>query len=186
MIDYEVDYELIRETFVKFGERMEALGFPKMLEDIEGSGKIGKCVRDPRDASRIKVLVKYLKSLGKDLLEEERELRAQGKVDPSLLEAKQALEECYQTLKMCVIDTQSPKQAAELRSQQANIGKKNQPTMRAPVPQQRQALPSSGALVPTQLTPAQLAQLQAMQNQGRVLHPAQVISPVGGMPQRRR
>lgn len=157
MIDYEVDYELIRETFVTFGERMEALGFPKMLEDIEGSGKVGKCVRDPRDAARIKVLVKYLKGLGQDLLKEERELLAKGQMDPAVTQAKKALEDCYQTLKLCVIDTQSPKQASDLRSKQAEIGKQVKPTMRVPAAvsqhQQRPALAPSQVIPPRALPP---------------------------------
>jgi len=151
VIDYEVDYELIRETFITFGERMEALGFPKMLEDIEGSGKVGRCVRDPRDVVRIKVLVKYLKGLGQDLIKEERELLAKGQMDPAIAQAKKALEDCYQTLKLCVIDTDSPKQASERRSQQATIGKQVQPTMRAPTPM----LPAPQRVQPA-LSPAQV------------------------------
>lgn len=132
MNDYEVDYELIRETFVRFGERMEALGFPKMLEDIEGSGRIGKCVRDPRDTQRIEVLIKYLKGLGQDLLKEERELISRGQMDPAIPQAKAALEECYQTFKLCVVDTQSPSQAAKIREAQVAAARKVIPTMRVP------------------------------------------------------
>lgn len=162
MIDYEVDYELIRETFVTFGERMEALGFPKMLEEIEGAGKIGRCVRDPRDGARIKVLVKYLKGLGQDLVKEERELLATGQMDPSLPQAKAALEDCYQTLKLCVIDTQSPKQASDRRSQQAEIGKQVKPTMRAPAVAQRQALQVPQKIVKNALVPSQVIQPRAL------------------------
>lgn len=132
MNDFEIDYELIRETFVRFGERMEALGFPKMLEDIEGSGKIGKCVRDPRDTARIEVLIKYLKGLGQELVKEERELAAQGQMDPAIPQAKAALEECYQTFKLCVVDTQSPSQAAKVREKQVEAARKVLPTMRVP------------------------------------------------------
>lgn len=162
MIDYEVDYELIRETFVTFGERMEALGFPKMLEEIEGAGKIGRCVRDPRDGARIKVLVKYLKGLGQDLVKEERELLATGQMDPSLPQAKAALEDCYQTLKLCVIDTQSPKQASDRRSQQAEIGKQVKPTMRAPAVAQRQALQVPQKIAKNALVPSQVIQPRAL------------------------
>ena len=162
MIDYEVDYELIRETFVTFGERMEALGFPKMLEEIEGAGKIGRCVRDPRDGARIKVLVKYLKGLGQDLVKEERELLAKGQMDPSLPQAKAALEDCYQTLKLCVIDTQSPKQASDRRSHQAEIGKQVKPTMRAPTVTKRQALQVQPKIVKNALVPSQVIQPRAL------------------------
>jgi hypothetical protein len=175
MNDYEVDYELIRETMVQFGERMESLGFPKILEDVEGSGKIGKCVRDPRDTERVMLLVKYLKGLGQDLIEEERELIQRGQIDPAIAQAKAALEECYQTLKLCVVDTQAPGQAADQRKAQMQAAQRVQPTMRVAAPQQRRALPAA------QLTPAQLAQLraaQAAQAQGRVLIP-QVIQPKG-------
>ena len=182
MNDYEVDYELIRETMVQFGERMETLGFPKVLEDVEGAGKIGKCVRDPRDTERVMFVIKYLKDLGQDLLEEERELIQRGQIDPAIAQAKAALEECYQTLKLCVVDTQAPGQAAEQRKAQLAAAQRVQPTMRVAPPQQRQALPAPQ--VPMQLTPAQVAQLRAAQAaraaqaQGRLLIP-QVIQPKG-------
>jgi hypothetical protein len=171
--DYEVDYELIRETLVQFGERMEALGFPKILEDIEGTGKVGKCARDPRDTERIATLIKYLKGLGADLVQEERALLARGQMDPAIMQAKQALEECYQTMKLCVVDTQGPEEAAAMRRRQAEAARRVQPTMRVPAPQVRRALPAA------QLTPAQIAQVRAMQAaqaQGRVLVP-QVLPP---------
>jgi hypothetical protein len=185
MNDYEVDYELIRETMVRFGERMETLGFPKVLEDVEGTGKIGKCVRDPRDTERVLFIVKYLKSIGQDLLEEERELIQKGQIDPAIAKAKAALEEAFQTLKLCIVDTQAPGQAAAQRKAQMQAAQRVQPTMRAPVAQPRQALPAPRTAV--QLTPAQVAQLRAAQAmqaqaaQGRpALIPAQVIP--GGKP----
>jgi len=177
MNDYEVDYELIRETIVKFGERMEALGFPKILEDIEGSGKIGKCVRDPRDTQRVLQIVKYLKSVAQDLIEEERELIQKGQIDPAIPQAKAALEECYQTMKLCVVDTQGPGQAEAQRRAQLAAAQKVQPTMRVAAPQQRQALPAPRvAAAPVQLTPAQMAQIRAAQMaRTKALVPSQVI-----------
>lgn len=181
MNDYEIDYELIRETMIHFGERMEALGFPKVLEDVEGAGKIGKCVRDPRDTERVMFVVKYLKGLGQDLIEEERELIARGQVDPAIAQAKAALEETYQTLKLCIIDTQAPGQAEAQRKAQLAAAQRAQPTMRVAPPQPRQALPAPRvvAAAPVQLTPAQVAQLRAAQaaQRGQVLVPSQVISP---------
>lgn len=181
MNDYEIDYELIRETMVHFGERMEALGFPKVLEDVEGSGKIGKCVRDPRDTERVMFIVKYLKTLAQDLIEEERELIQQGKIDPAIAQGKAALEECYQTLKICIVDTQAPGQAEEQRKAQLRAAQRAQPTMRVAPPQQRQALPAPRmvAAAPVQLTPEQVAQLRARQAQAQALIP-QVIPPVRG------
>lgn len=182
MNDYEVDYELIRETMVHFGERMESLGFPKVLEDVEGTGKVGKCVRDPRDTERVMFIVKYLKTLGQDLIEEERELIQKGQIDPAIAQAKAALEECYQTMKLCIVDTQAPGQAEVQRRAQLVAAQRAQPTMRVAPPQQRQALPAPQVSV--QLTPAQIAQLRAAQAaraaqaQGRVLIP-QVIQPKG-------
>jgi hypothetical protein len=177
MNDYEVDYELIRETMVQFGERMETLGFPKVLEDVEGAGKIGKCVRDPRDTERVMFVIKYLKDLGQDLLEEERELIQKGQIDPAIAQAKAALEECYQTLKLCVVDTQAPGQAAEQRKAQLAAAQRVQPTMRVAPPQQRQALPAPAAgRAPVVLTPAQVAQLRAVQMaRAKALVPSQVI-----------
>jgi len=174
--DYEVDYELIRETMVQLGERMEALGFPKILEDVEGSGKIGKCVRDPRDTERVLFIVKYLKSVGRDLLEEEQELIQQGRIDPAIQQAKAALEEAYQTLKLCIVDTQGPGQAEAQRKAQMQAAQRVAPTMRVAPPQIRQALPAPR--VPVALTPEQVARLraaQAAQTAGRVIAPSQVI-----------
>ena len=182
MNDYEVDYELIRETMIQLGERMETLGFPKVLEDVEGAGKIGKCVRDPRDTERVLFIVKYLKSLGQDLLEEERELIQQGQVDPAIPQAKKALEEAYQTLKLCIVDTQAPGQAAEQRAAQLKAAQRVQPTMRVQAPQARQALPAPRTAV--QLTPEQIAHLRAAQAaraaQRPALMPSQVITPPRG------
>lgn len=183
MNDYEVDYELIRETMVQFGERMETLGFPKVLEDVEGAGKIGKCVRDPRDTERVMFVIKYLKDLGQDLLEEERELIQKGQIDPAIAQAKAALEECYQTLKLCVVDTQAPGQAADQRKAQLAAAQRVQPTMRVAPPQQRQALPAPVAgRAPVVLTPAQVAQLRAVQaaRARGALTPSQVITPPRG------
>jgi hypothetical protein len=183
--DYEVDYELIRETMVHFGERMETLGFPKVLEDVEGTGKIGKCVRDPRDTERVMLIVKYLKTLGQDLIEEERELIQRGQIDPAIGQAKAALEECYQTIKLCIVDTQAPGQAEAQRRAQLAAAQRAQPTMRVAPPQQRQALPAPRvAAAPVQLTPAQVAQIRAAQAaqaaRGRVLAPAQILPPHKG------
>lgn len=177
MNDYEVDYELIRETMVQFGERMEALGFSKILEDVEGAGKIGKCVRDPRDTERVMFIIKYLKTLGQDLIEEERELIQKGQIDPAIPQAKAALEECYQTLKLCVVDTQGPGQAEAQRRAQLAAAQRVQPTMRVVPPQPRQALPAPVAgRAPVVLTPAQVAQLRAAQMaRAQALVPSQVI-----------
>ena len=175
MNDYEVDYELIRETLVQLGERMEALGFPQVLEDVEGSGKLGRCVRDPRDTERVLVIVKYLKKLAQDLLEEERELSQQGKIDPAIAQAKAALEEAYQTMKLGIVDTKGPN-SPDQRAAQSQAAQRVQPTMRVSAPQVRRALPSPQALAQA----AQLAHAAQLRNPQRLaLVPSQVLPPKG-------
>jgi len=174
--DYEVDYELIRETLVQLGERMEALGFPQLLEDVEGSGKLGRCVRDPRDTERVLVIVKYLKKLAQDLLDEEQDLLKKGKVDPALAQAKAALEEAYQTMKICIVDTKGPGQDSGQRAAQMKAAKRVQPTMRVAPPQVRHALPAPQAI---QLQAAAQAALRQHHQQRLALVPSQVLPPKG-------
>ena len=175
MNDYEVDYELIRETLVQLGERMEALGFPQVLEDVEGSGKLGRCVRDPRDTERVLVIVKYLKKLAQDLLDEERELSQQGKIDPAIAQAKAALEEAYQTMKLGIVDTKGPN-SSDQRAAQSQAAKRVQPTMRVATPQVRHALPAPQAI---QLQAAAQAALRQHHQQRLALVPSQVLPPKG-------
>lgn len=67
MHNMNADHEKIREVMIRFGEILDAQGYPKVLEDIEGQGAIGKAVANPRSLQSLKVIDKFLKDIGKEL-----------------------------------------------------------------------------------------------------------------------
>jgi len=114
MFDMEVDYECVRELLIEMAEDFDMLGYSKVLEDFEGSGRIGRAVQKPRDENAIRIIHVYMKSIGKELLAEEAELIEKIKKAPylkqnpqfkeqckSVLVAKKQLEETFQELKKC-------------------------------------------------------------------------------------
>ena len=117
MFELSVDYESVRELLIDMAEEFEMLGYPKVLEDFEGSGRIGRAVAKPRTEDEIQVIHVYMKGLGKELLAEENALLAKVKQSPylkenpqfkqactSVLRAKQELEETFQNLKKCFVE----------------------------------------------------------------------------------
>lgn len=114
MFDLEVDYEGARELLIEMAEEFDNLGFTKVLEDFEGSGRIGKAVANPRDAQAVKIITLYMKGIAKELLVEEADLMRKVQQAPYLkdnpqfkqscqivLQAKRCLEETFQELKKC-------------------------------------------------------------------------------------
>lgn len=130
MFELEVDYECVRELLIEMAEEFDVLGYSKVLEDFEGSGRIGRAVMKPRDESAVKVIHIYMKGLGKELLAEEAALVKKIKASPGLrqnpqfqeqckavLLAKKSLEETFQSLKKCFVEPPvSQKSAAVSRS----------------------------------------------------------------------
>lgn len=129
MFELEVDYECVRELLIEMAEEFDLLGYPKVLEDFEGSGRIGRAVMQPRDESAVKVIHIYMKGLGKELLAEEASLLQKIKTSPGLKQnpqfqqqcksvilAKKSLEETFQSLKKCFVEpAASPKTPAPTR-----------------------------------------------------------------------
>ena len=114
MFEMEVDYECVRELLIEMAEEFDVLGYSKVLEDFEGSGRIGRAVQKPRDESAVRVIHLYMKGLGKELLAEEQALIQKVKQAPYLKQnpqfmgqckavivAKKALEDTFQDLKKC-------------------------------------------------------------------------------------
>ena len=147
MFDLEVDYECVKELLVEMAEEFDILGYPKVLEDFEGSGQIGKAVHSPRDERAIRVIHTYMKGIAKELLSEEAMLVGQLKKAPYLkgnpqfskkcqnvLMSKKILEETFQDLKKCF-------QEPEVLKGKAATSQAMMPT-RKPV----KALPAHGAL----------------------------------------
>ena len=147
MFELEVDYECVRELLIEMAEEFDACGYPKVLEDFEGTGRIGRAVQKPRDEDAIRVIHVYLKGIGKELLAEEASLVQKLKQAPQLknnpqfkdacrcvLEAKKYLEETFQSLKKCFREPPvSPKGVAK------------KPSAILP-PQPRKALPPAAKL----------------------------------------
>ena len=114
MFEMEVDYECVRELLIEMAEDFDMLGYSKVLEDFEGSGRIGRAVQKPRDENALRIIHLYMKGIGKELLAEEAELVQKIKKAPylkqnpqfkeqckSVLVAKKQLEETFQELKRC-------------------------------------------------------------------------------------
>jgi hypothetical protein len=114
MFDLEVDYEAVRELLIEMAEDFDTLGYNKVLEDFEGSGRIGKAVANPRDSQAVQVITLYMKGIAKELLSEEAALVKKVQQAPYLkenpqfkqacavvLQAKNCLEETFQELKKC-------------------------------------------------------------------------------------
>lgn len=114
MFELEVDYECVRELLIEMAEEFDVYGYSKVLEDFEGSGRIGRAVMKPRDESALRIIHIYMKGLGKELLAEEGELIQKVKGAPGLRQnpqfqarcksvvlAKKSLEETFQSLKKC-------------------------------------------------------------------------------------
>lgn len=66
----DADHEQIREIMHRLGDIFDLLGYSKVLEDIEGSGAIGKAVQNPRTVPALKAIDEYLKGIGQELLAE--------------------------------------------------------------------------------------------------------------------
>jgi hypothetical protein len=98
-----LDAEQIRETLVALGEALARVGFEKPLADIEGNGKLGNAVRDPRDADSLRIIHTYLKGLARELLAEETQYKAQyGHASKEIVAAKRWLDEAWQHFKAAV------------------------------------------------------------------------------------
>ncbi len=57
------DYELVKETMVELGEKLDAMGYDGVLEVIEGDTAVGAACRDCRTAKASKILAEHLKDL---------------------------------------------------------------------------------------------------------------------------
>ena len=100
MTTREVDYDHIQQTMVALGEFLARRGFDKPLSDIEGNGRIGEAVRDPRDADSLKAIAKYMKGLAAELKSEAAKAQAsKGFVPPELLACMKGLDEAWQNFR---------------------------------------------------------------------------------------
>lgn len=88
------DHELIRETMVSLGEGMEDCGYDAVLETVEGSGIVGRAVRNPRDDEQLRIIILYLKDLAKTV-------KAQPPC-PERTQAMQLLQEAWETMRAAV------------------------------------------------------------------------------------
>jgi hypothetical protein len=147
------DHELIRETLVSLGEGMEDCGYDAVLETVEGSGIVGRAVRNPRDGDQLRIIILYLKDLAKTI-------KAEGP-SPERTQAMKLLQEAWETMRAAVheeeeeADVQSRRNAPPpdrpradlLRTQQAARAlppKRPVPgtVMVAPAPAPAKALPA--------------------------------------------
>ena len=90
------DHELIRETLVSLGEGMEDCGYDAVLETIEGSGLVGRAVRNPRDDEQLRIIIHYLKDLAKTV-------KSEGP-SPERTQAMRLLAEAWEALKAAVYE----------------------------------------------------------------------------------
>ncbi len=89
-----IDAEGVRETLLEFGDHMDALGFPGVLESVEGAGVVGRALRNIRSPGSLEKVAAYLKNVAKDL-------KAQPD-NPRTREAMVRLEQAWTQLKECV------------------------------------------------------------------------------------
>jgi hypothetical protein len=88
------DHELIRETMVSLGEGMQDCGYDAVLETIEGSGIVGRAVRNPREGDQLRIIILYLKDLAKTI-------KAQGP-SQERAQAMQMLQDAWETMRAAV------------------------------------------------------------------------------------
>jgi len=92
-----IDAEGIREAMVDFGDDMDRLGFPGVLESVEGAGVVGRSLRNIRSPGALEKVVTYLKNVAKDL-----KAAQQQQNSPRVQEAMVLLERTWARLKDCV------------------------------------------------------------------------------------
>lgn len=92
-----IDAEGIREALVDFGDDMDRLGYPGVLESVEGAGVVGRALRNIRAPGALDKVVAYLKNVAKDL-----KAQQQKQDNPRVREAMTRLEQTWTRLKSCV------------------------------------------------------------------------------------
>lgn len=95
-----MDSALVEEIVVEMAEKLDVLGYPAVLEDIETAGALYDAVHDIRFTPQLRFLESYLKELADELLKEEK--TAQGAEQVNVQEAKKALQQCWKDLKECI------------------------------------------------------------------------------------
>ena len=93
-----LDAEGVRETLLDLGDEMDRLGFPGVLESVEGNGKVGNALRRIRDPRSMKIIVEYLKNVAKDI----KALKQKEGDMPHIRQAMVEVEDAWTRLKKCV------------------------------------------------------------------------------------
>ena len=62
-----IDAEGVREAMLDFGDDMDRLGYPGVLESVEGSGVVGRALRNIRTPGAMEKVAAYMKNVAKDL-----------------------------------------------------------------------------------------------------------------------
>lgn len=140
------DHELIRETMVSLGEGMEDCGFDAVLETVEGSGIVGRAVRNPRDGDQLRIIILYLKDLAKTVQAEAP--------SPERTQAMKMLQEAWETLRAAVheeeeeADVQSRRNAPPPDRPRADLLRTQQAARALPPPAARRPVPGTVVVAP--------------------------------------
>jgi len=92
-----IDAEGVREAMLDFGDDMDRLGYPGVLESVEGSGVVGRALRNIRTPGAMEKVAAYMKNVAKDL-----KAQQQKQDNPRVREAMVRLEQTWARLKECV------------------------------------------------------------------------------------
>jgi hypothetical protein len=166
------DHELIRETLVSLGEGMEDCGYDAVLETVEGTGIVGRAVRNPRDQEQLRIIILYLKDLAKTIKAEAP--------SPERTQAMRLLSEAWESLKAAVYEEED-----EAMKQ----GRKNMPPpekKRADLLRTVDAVKKPRALPPGQPRPPQARPGQPPQARPAQPRPQKImVAPVPASPQQK-
>jgi uncharacterized protein YjaG (DUF416 family) len=92
-----IDALEVREELMEMAEDFDVLGFNKVLEDFEGSGRIAEAIENLDDEA-LEDIEEYLKAVAKELLEEQKEATTASGAK-AVQEAKKRLDVTWRMLK---------------------------------------------------------------------------------------
>lgn len=130
------DPELIKEVMVELGENLDALGFDGPLEVIEGSGLVGKAVKNCRYDQDRKIVFLYLKDLAKTFVAQQP--------TPEVMKARQLVNSAWMEFKEACSDHLEPtpeQRAAALQQQRTAALQQRRAAAGQPRPSVRPQLP---------------------------------------------
>lgn len=107
------DCSLVKEIMEDLAADLHDLGYDAVLETVEGSGEVGRAVRDCRYNREVKIVGLYMKDLARTFLHEMK-----TSPSPECKEAMGLLDGAWKSLKLALSDDPDDLEPAERVAQQ--------------------------------------------------------------------